>query len=131
MPWNPFDELVQIRDRALHRPGGRSGAWTPPVDLYETSSEYVLLAELPGFSASDFTVDVTTASLTLSGRRPPLDVQTVQYLRLERGQGDFSRTFAFPEPIDASRIAADFRDGLLTVTVPKAGSTPVRRIDIG
>lgn len=130
MPWNPYDELVQIRDRALHRPGSQGGAWTPPVDLYETASEYVLLAELPGFSPSDFSVGVTAASLTLSGRRPPLDVQTEQYLRLERGQGDFSRTFAFPEPIDPTRIAADFRNGLLTVTVPKAGSTSVRRIDV-
>jgi HSP20 family protein len=103
----------------------------PPVDVYETAGDYVVTAELPGFTAADFKVSATADTLTLSGRRPAPNVPNPQYLRVERGQGDFSRTFNFPEPIDVSRVAADFRDGLVTITVPKADAAGARKIDIG
>lgn len=130
MPWDPYRDLVAIRNRSAVRTGP-GNAWTPPVDVYETASQYVVTAELPGFTAGDFKVSATSDSLTLSGRRPAPDVPNPQYLRVERGQGDFSRTFSFPDPIDVSRIVADFRDGLVRITVPKAGATSPRKIDIG
>jgi len=127
MPWDPLRELVAFRDRASER---HAGAWAPPVDVYETPDRFVLVAELPGFTPDDVSVSATPGSLTLSGRRPPLAVDVQQYLRIERGQGDFSRTFSFPEAIAVGAIAADFRDGLLTITVPKADVAAPRRIDV-
>ena len=78
-----------------------------------------------------YAVSVAGTTLTLAGRRPSGDVVARQFLRLERGQGEFRRAFSFPDAIDAGRIAADFSDGLLTVTVPKAAHAAARRIDIG
>lgn len=130
MPWDPFRDLVAIRNRTAARiaPGS---SWMPPVDVYEAGGAYVVTAELPGFTAADFKISATADTLTLSGRRPAPDVPNPQYLRVERGQGDFSRTFNFPEPIAVSAIAADFRDGIVKITVPKAGAAGARKIDIG
>jgi HSP20 family protein len=128
MPWDSMHDLVSLPGRLADRSGG---VWAPPVDLYETADRYVLIAEVPGFSSADFTINATSDSLTISGRRPPLDVEAQQYLRLERGQGDFSRTFSFPEAIGTGDIGAQLRDGLLTVTIPKADCSSPRRVDIG
>lgn len=127
MPWNPLHDLVAHQDRAIER---HAGAWAPPVDLYETPDRYVVVVELPGFTAGDFTVSATVTSLTISGRRPPLDVVARQYLRIERGEGDFSRTFSFPDAIDVAGIHADFAEGLLKVTVLKREAAAPLRIDI-
>jgi len=130
MPWDPYRDLVAIRNRTAARTGP-GNAWMPPVDVYETAGTYVVTAELPGFDAADFKVSATSDSLTLAGRRPAPDVANPQFLRVERGQGDFSRTFSFPDPIDVSGISADFHDGLVKITVPKAGAAGPRKIDIG
>jgi HSP20 family protein len=131
MAWDHLSDLVTLHDRSLQQPGRASGSWSPPVDVFETPAEYRLVAELPGFSASDFAVNVTPSTITLSGRRPAIDVQAEQYLRLERGQGAFTRVFTVPEPLDAARVTARFELGLLTVTVAKATDAGPRRIAIG
>ena len=130
MPWDPFRDLVAIHERIPAHPVGPGSAWMPPVDVYETATGYVVTAELPGFALTDFRIDATSQTLTLSGRRPPPALPNPQFLRLERGQGDFSRTFTFPEAIDVARVVADFRDGLVSVTVPKGGPAGARRIEI-
>lgn len=130
MPWDPLHELVAIRDRSGQRAAG-SGAWAPPVDVYEMSAEYVVVAELPGFSSGDFGITATATTLTLTGRRPAADVPSGQYLRLERGQGDFARTFSFPEAIDVAAVRAHLESGLLTIHVPKTAAARTRRIEIG
>lgn len=128
MTFDSRRDHLGLPDRPLARP---TGGWTPPVDVYETDTTYVLAAELPGFAPPDVAVSVAGTVLTLAGRRPPGTVAACQFLRLERGQGAFHRTFTFPDAIDAGRIAADFADGVLTVTVPKAGHLAPRRIEIG
>jgi len=127
MPWNSLHDLVSLPGRLADHNGG---AWTPAVDLYETADRYVLVAEVPGFTSADFAINATADSLTISGRRPPLGIEPQQYLRLERGQGDFSRTFSFPEVIGTGEIGAELRYGLLTVTIPKADYAAPRRVDI-
>lgn len=129
MVWDPLHDLIGFGDREIERHTNRGG-WAPPVDIYETADHYVLVAELPGFGSTDFAVSATPGSVTLSGSRPPLDVESPQYLRIERGQGDFSRTFSFPEAISVPGIRADLDEGLLTVTVPKAACVGPQRIDI-
>ena len=129
MVWDPLHDLIGFGDRDIERHANRGG-WVPPVDIYETPDHYVLVAELPGFGPADFTVNATPGSVTLSGIRPPLDVEAPQYLRIERGQGDFSRTFSFPEAISVPGVEADLHEGLLTVTVPKSAFVAPQRIDI-
>ncbi len=90
----------------------------------------MLVAELPGFGPDDVQVNATPATVTLSGQRPTPDAPGDQYLRMERGQGPFWRTFEFSEAIDPTGIAAAFDRGLLTVTIPKASPAGSRRIDV-
>lgn len=106
------------------------GAWSPAVDLYETPDHYILMVELAGLTIADLDIQVRHDSVTVSGRRPPPLVKPENYLRVERGHGAFSRTFAFPHAIDAAAVNADLREGVLTVMLPKTRAAEPRRVAI-
>ncbi len=127
--WNPIRDLLAIQQHLDRFAPGQAG-WTPPVDLHETPSEYVLTAELPGLSQEHLQVHVRDARLTIAGVRHERPATCAQYHRVERGHGSFSRTFQLPNPVDAERITADLRDGVLTVVCPKVLEGSSRRIDI-
>ena len=127
MSWDPLREMMALQDR-LSR--GRESGGTPPVDVYETEDRYVVTAELPGLARADIQIEMHDGELVIRGRRPDPGVPPVAYLQMERLQGPFGRAFLFTEPIDAERIAAEFRDGVLTVTVPKSARPEPRRIDV-
>ena len=99
------------------------------MDLHETEEQYVLTAELPGLSREDLQIHMHDGRLTLAGTRRERTLSTEQFHRIERGRGSFSRSFQLPMAVDADNITADLRDGVLTVTCPKA-ERPARRIDI-
>jgi len=126
--WDPIRDLLAIQQRLDRFAPGPAG-WSPPVDLHETPEGYVLTAELPGLNRDDLEIQMQDGRLTLSGVRRERDGTCDQYHRVERGRGSFSRTFQLPLPVDAERITADLRDGVLTITCPKA-ELPARRIDI-
>jgi HSP20 family protein len=126
--WDPIRDLLAIQQRLDRFAPGPAG-WSPPVDLHETPDAYVLTAELPGLNRDDLEIQMQDSRLTLSGVRRERPGTCDQYHRVERGRGSFSRTFQLPLPVDAERIAADLRDGVLTITCPKA-ELPARRIDI-
>jgi HSP20 family protein len=125
--WDPIRDLLAIQQRLDRFAPGAAG-WVPPVDLHETPDHYVITAELPGVRREDLHIEVQDGRLTLSGGRREREVACEQYHRVERGHGSFSRTFQLPLPVDADGIVADLRDGVLTVTCPKANDT--RRIQI-
>lgn len=127
--WDPIRDLLAIQQH-LDRFAPGQGGWTPPVDLYETATEYVLTAELPGLSESHLQIQVRDARLTIAGVRQEPPATCAQYHRVERGHGSFSRTFQLPHPVDADRIRAELRDGVLTVVCPKVVEGSSRRIDI-
>jgi HSP20 family protein len=129
MPWDPYRDLMALQDR-LGRLQGREHAWNPPVDVYETAGQYVVTAELPGLSREDIHIEVREGELTIRGQRPAPAVRPDDYHRMERLQGPFARAFAFVEAIDAEHISAEFRDGVLTVTVPKVSRPAARRIEL-
>jgi len=104
--------------------------WTPPVDLLETAESYLVTVELPGLTQDDIQLEVHEGRLTISGIRRERESSCEQYHRIERGHGNFSRTFQLPLPVDTDRISADLRDGVLTVTCPKSPDGPTRRIQI-
>ena len=127
--WDPLHDLLAIQQRLDRFAPGPAG-WVPPVDLHETPDHYVITAELPGVKREDVDIQLSEGRLTLSGVRRERNVPCEQYHRVERGHGSFSRTFELPLPVDAERIAADLRDGVLTVTCPKTGDTAARRIHV-
>jgi HSP20 family protein len=129
--WDHLSDLLVMHERGVAQRGPASGSsWVPPVDLHETPAHYVLSAEVPGLTAGDVDVHVTPNSVTISGRRPGSCRETRQFLRIERGQGEFSRTFTFSDAIEASGIGADLKDGVLTVTIPRTGAG-ARKIEVG
>ncbi len=127
--WDPIRDLLAIQQRLDRFKPGPAG-WVPPVDLHETATEYVLTAELPGLRQEDLQIQVRDSRLIVAGtrREPPRTCE--QYHRVERGHGSFSRAFQLPHPVDAERITADLRDGVLTVRCPKAAEPEPRRIRV-
>lgn len=126
--WDPIRDLLAIQQRLERFAPGPAG-WVPPVDLHETPDQYVLTAEVPGLRREDIEIEVHEGRLMVSGTRRERNVGCEQYQRMERGHGSFSRTFHLPVPVDSDRIAADLRDGVLTITCPKA-EPEVRRIPV-
>lgn len=127
---DPLRDLLSLSDPLdrLDRLADRDGAgWLPPVDVYETPDRYIVTAELPGMERRDIEIDAREEGLTLRGRRSEPGVPPHAYLQIERGQGAFERRFMFSDTVDVDRIGAEFRDGVLTITIPKATS---RRITV-
>ena len=141
-PWDLIRELSSMQDRMNRIWGGMydrghedvtsRGAWSPPVDIYETEGkEIVLKAELPGLKREDIDLTVENNTLTIKGRRQPDEtVREQQYHRVERAYGSFSRSFTLPNTIDASGVRAEYRDGVLTVTLPVRQDARPRQIRV-
>jgi HSP20 family protein len=127
--WDPIRDLLAIQQR-LDRFAPAPSGWIPPIDVHETADEYVITAELPGLHRNDVQIQVRDGRIQISGQRPERDVPCEQYHRVERGHGSFSRTFELPLPVNADRVIADLRDGVLTVVCPKAKETATHRIAV-
>jgi HSP20 family protein len=131
--FDPLRDLLNLHEQLGHLVGTDAPGWTPPVDLYETAGEYVLTAELPGLTRDQIDIHAEDRRIVIRGARgadPGRDIPCEQYHRVERGHGRFSRAFSLPELIDVGRVIADLRDGILTVTIPKALDRGTRRIDV-
>jgi HSP20 family protein len=131
--WDPLRDLLALHEQIGQLVGSDAPGWTPPVDLYETPTEFVLTAELPGLSRDDIEIQAEDSRIAIRGARAASagrDIPCEQYHRVERGHGRFSRAFALPEPIDVDRIAADLKDGILTVTIPKAAERATKKITV-
>jgi len=126
--WDPFRDLLNIQHRLERLSTGPQG-WTPAMDLCETATAYVLTAELPGVTREQVRIDIRDGKLTLRGRREAR-VSCEQYHQVERGHGEFCRIVTLPLPVDAAGSAAEMRDGVLTITVPKAQETGPRRVEV-
>jgi HSP20 family protein len=105
--------------------------WAPPVDIYEDGDNLVLKAELPGFNPNDVEIRVEDNTLYLKGERKfEKDVKEQNYHRVERSYGTFARTFSLPNSIDADKVAASYKDGVLTLTMPKKEEAKPKTIKI-
>jgi HSP20 family protein len=127
--WDPLRDLLALQEQIGQIVGTDAPGWTPPVDLYETSGAFILTAELPGLNRNDIEIHAEESRIVIRGERAG-QVPCEQYHRVERGHGRFSRAFLLPEPIDIEAVTADLKDGLLTVTIPKAGGRGARRVDV-
>ena len=127
--WDPLQDLLAVQQRMTRFTTGPSG-WTPPVDVLETPDQYVVMVELPGLTQDDVQLQHHEGRLTISGVRRERESSCEQFHRIERGHGSFSRTLQLPLPVEAERITADLRDGVLTVTCPKLNDDSIRQIQI-
>jgi HSP20 family protein len=108
------------------------GAWNPTVDIYENKDQIVLEAELPGMNREDFDLTIENNVITLRGeRRFEKKDDADNYHRVERAYGSFTRSFTLPQTISGEGANAEYRNGVLRVTLPKREETKARRIEIG
>jgi HSP20 family protein len=146
--WDPLGELTQLQDRvnrAFSEAYGRgsvparedeglmsTGTWAPPVDIYQNSDEQLVLrAELPGISPDQIELNINNDTLTIRGEKQlPDDVKEDQYHRIERRYGTFSRSFSLPAQIDAAKISAEHKNGVLTVRLPVREEAKPRQIKV-
>jgi HSP20 family protein len=107
------------------------GAWAPPVDIFEVQDHLVIRAEVPGVQMADMDVRIENGVLTLRGeRKQETDVKEESAHRLERVYGAFTRSFSLPTTVDAAKVTATYKDGVLEVTVPKAETAKSKSIEI-
>ena len=109
----------------------RSGRYyRPNVDILERAEELIVQADVPGAASESIDVDFEDGNLTIHARVKPRQGDEVDYLRREFGVGDFYRTFRISEAVDASKISAEYADGVLTLHLPKAEEAKPRKIAV-
>lgn len=105
--------------------------WTPACDIYETAKEIVVKAELPGLKKEEVFVSIENNVLMIRGERKfEEEVKRENFHRVERTYGEFLRSFTLPTFIDANKILAEFKDGLLVVTLPKREEAKPKQIEV-
>ncbi len=136
--WDPVSDLAGMEIERLQRMfsefygGGISRTWTPPVDIFENDNdEVVIKAELPEMKREDISVTFENNVLTLKGERKSEHVtKQERFQRAERHYGSFSRSFTLPATVDATRIAASYKDGVLTITLPRREESKPKQISV-
>ena len=137
--WEPARELASMEIDRLNQmftdfygEAFSRSAWVPAVDIYETDAhEVVLKAELPELKREDISVTFENGVLTLKGERKfEQETKKENYHRVERRHGTFSRSFTLPNTVDASRISAAYKDGILTIRLPQREEAKPKQIDV-
>ena len=131
-----FDPLASIRvfedafTRMVNEPRA-TRPWSPAVDIYETENELVLKADVPDVDPKDIDVRVENQTLTISGERKfEQENSSKGFHRIERSYGSFVRSFAVPNTFDTDKIGAGFKNGVLTVTLPKKETAKPRQVKV-
>ena len=136
--WSPVSQLAGMEVDRLNRMFNElyqdsfARGWTPAVDIYETEArEVVIKAELPEMKREDISVTFENGVLTLKGERKfEQETNKENYHRVERRHGTFSRSFTLPNTVDASRISAAYKDGILTIRLPQREEAKPKQIDV-
>ncbi len=142
MRWNPFREMNRMRDEMDQMmntivPGIASelslgrGAWNPAVNIAETDDNYTITAELPGFNKNDFKVTYDNGFLSIRGeRKKEKEDKGKEWHRIESYYGSFERSFYLPMPVKSEKIDAQYKDGILTLTLPKIEEKKPKNIEV-
>src|SRR5216110_1651430 len=140
--YDPFRDLRNLHEevnrlftgnigRTYDDDGIARGAWSPSVDIFENKDQIVLEAELPGMNREDFDLTIENNVITLRGeRRFEKKDDADNYHRVERAYGSFTRSFTLPQTVSGEGATAEYRNGVLRVTLPKREETKARRIEI-
>ena len=138
---DPLREFAAIQDRMNRLFGGAylrdedtafRGSWVPAVDIFETPAhDLVIRAELPGMGREDIEVAVENSTLVLKGEKKfDPEVKEEAYRRVERTYGTFHRSFSLPNTVDTGKVSAEFKHGVLTVTLPFREEAKPRTINV-
>ena len=141
--WDTLEEWGSVQDR-LNRlfeetfgryPVGKKETlertWAPVVDIYEEKDNIIVKAELPGIKKDEVSIEIKDNVLTLSGERKyEQEKKKENYHRIERFYGKFSRSFTLPETVQVDKVKANYKDGVLEITLPKAEETKPKAIPI-
>ena len=140
--WHPFRELEDLQTR-LNRVFGEVpfrrleeeppffAKWTPAVDIQETDKEYLIKADLPDVKKEDVKVELLDGTLTIEGeRQQEKEEKGKTFHKIEREYGKFLRRFAMPSEVDASKVQAEFKNGVLNVHLPKSATAKPKAIDV-
>ena len=140
--YDPFRDLRTLQEevnrlftgsmpRAFDDEGIARGAWSPSVDIYENKDQIVLEAELPGMKREDFDLSIENNVITLRGQRQfEKKDDSDNYHRVERSYGSFTRSFTLPNTVTGEGANAEYKNGVLRVTLPKREETKARRIEV-
>ncbi len=127
--------LQRELERAFQNPFGLDLGFSgrgvfPPVNIFSDPDGYVVRLEVPGMSASDVNIEAHGRTLTIKGKREPRAPERASFHRRERTRGEFSRSLQLPDALDLSRAEASYKDGILTVRVPKREEAKPRQITV-
>ena len=139
--WTGFGRLTDLRDEIdrlfevplaeLTRTSQILSGWTPAMDMYEDKDNVYVRAELPGMKKEDIDLALHEGSLSLSGERKSEEhAEDAEVYRAERFFGRFQRTVTLPTPVATDKVKAQYKDGILTVTLPKAEEAKPKHIDV-
>jgi HSP20 family protein len=139
--FDPYREFSTLQDRMNRLFGdvyvrdedvAQRGTWAPSVDIFETDGrDLVIKAELPDMTRDDIEVTVESNTLTIRGtKKLPTDVKEEQFRRIERSYGAFARSFTLPNTVDATKVGAEYKNGVLTVKLPFREEAKPRTINV-
>jgi len=139
--WDPFRDFLSLQNevgRVFERTfgadvikGTKGATWTPAIDAYETDTDIVVKAEVPDVDANDIDITVSEDSLILKGERNfTEEIDEDSYYRLERRYGTFQRSIPIPGAIKRDEISADYKDGILVITIPKAEESKPKQVKV-
>ncbi|MFA6636361.1 MAG: Hsp20/alpha crystallin family protein [Candidatus Omnitrophota bacterium] len=141
--WQPFGELESLQsemnklfDLSLGRwPGRSSGlmesAWSPTVDVLESKDNVMVKADIPGLKKEDIDISVHGDTLTIKGeKKNEKDVKEKNYVKTERFYGSFNRAFTLPSEVDAGKVKASYKEGVLEITLPKKEDAKPKQIKV-
>jgi HSP20 family protein len=129
--WDPFVAIHQVREELDRLFGDEALSARPPVNLWVGEKDAVLTAEVPGVHPENLDLSVEEDTLTLAGERPETPAaEGEETLRRERFAGRFSRTLRLPFRVEADKASARFKNGVLTVTLPKAAEDRPKKIAV-
>lgn len=128
MNWDPFEAMTQL----LGTGRGAAPSFIPAFEVKETKDAFIFKADLPGVQENNLDISLTGDRLVVSGKRESEKrEENERYFAFERSFGSFSRAFTLPEGVDAEHIAADLKDGVLHLTLPKKPEVQPKRIKVG
>lgn len=139
--WPTFGRLSSLRDELdrlfespfaeMTRTSQLLSGWTPALDVYEDKENFIVKAELPGMKKEDIEVSLHDGSLSISGeRKSESKHEDAEVCRAERFFGRFQRAVTLPAPVAADKVKAQYKDGVLTVTLPKTEEAKPKQIDV-
>ena len=136
--WSPVSQLAGMEVDQLNRMFNElyqdsfARGWTPAVDIYETEAhDVVIKAELPEMKREDISLTFENNVLTLKGERQlEQEVKRDSFHRIERRHGSFARAFTLPPTVDAGRISASYKDGVLTIRIPQREEAKAKQITV-